>query len=144
MALEIATELLEWARNRGGTLLHGTSGVGPVRAEVPCGARGLIRAVVGGLRSIHTPGRAEAREGVGCLPWPRGHEPGSAAQTRPALLGPGARRAAGRWRGFGAVGPGGERARSLRSCVDCGSGLGVGGLHCGLGIWPGRRVFERI
>lgn len=96
-APEIATEPVEWAHTGGGTLLQGTSGVGPVKAEVPCGARGLIRAVVGGLRFIYARGRAEARESVECVTWPRGHEPGAAAQTRPAVLGPGARPVPGRW-----------------------------------------------
>lgn len=114
-----------------GRLLQGTSGAGPLRTEVPCGARGLIRAVVGGPRSIDTRGRAGARDGVRCLAWPRGHEPGAAAQTRPAVLGPGARRVAGRG-ASGRRGLAGSAPRSLGSCVDSGSGAAVGGLHCAL------------
>lgn len=98
---------------------------------MPCGARGLIRAVVGGLRSIGPGVRAEGRVGVGCLPWARGHEPGSSAEARPAVPGPGARLVAFRTLGFGAVGPGGD-------CASDNSGPAwttEAGLGCGLALW---------
>lgn len=64
---------------------------------MPCGARGLVRAVVGRLLSLGPRVRADGRVGVRRLCWPRSHEPGAAAEARPAVSGPGARRVAGRW-----------------------------------------------
>lgn len=109
---------------------------------MPCGTRGLVRAVVGGFRSISIWGRAEARLGIGCLSWPRGHEPGAAAETRPAVSGPGTRRVAGLW-ASGRRGLAGSAQLIAKIVRGCGSGVRVGGLHCGLGVWLGSRMFLR-
>lgn len=81
---------------------------------------------------------------VGCLCWPRGHEPGAAAEARPAVPGSGARQAAecwasGRW-GLAGI----AQLMEFRSCVGYASGVGLGG--CIVALDSGRAVgcFERI
>jgi hypothetical protein len=124
--------------HQGGRFLQRTSGGVTSRSGSAvwrgpgCGAGRRCRARVCGYPEECSSG--------GCSSRPRGHEPGAAAEARPAVSGPGAWRAghgaAGRG-GGGARGPAGRRARAVDwgARGDTYGGLAGSRAMRGLGVW---------